>query len=134
MRRARGRGRGALASRSAGGSAPAGFGGASSSSSSSSSSSPRQAQKRPRASLGGGRVFLPAAPVANEFLQQLKTQIQEEIPGKACAGEAGRGGSFDEGDPTTTNIFVGNLVRIAFLQARSLRLFPRGAELTDPYS
>lgn len=116
MRRARGRGRGALGARAArgaaaaasvgGGAAAPGFGGDSSSSSEGEDAPP---QKRPR----GGRVFLPA-PAADSFLQQLKSHNQEDdiVCVKAACADEEKGGSFDAGDPTTTNLFVGNLVRI----------------------
>lgn len=68
--------------------------------------------KRPR--MSESRIFLPT-PIAGQFLEQLKQHDDDVVPSRMDIlqqANAGLKGSFDAGDPTTTNIFVGNLVRI----------------------
>lgn len=75
-------------------------------------------KKRPRANKG--RIFLPGA-ASDPFLEQLKQrketrQLERETdvgePSSLDNIDVSKKGSFDAGDPSTTNIFVGNLVRI----------------------
>jgi hypothetical protein len=132
--------------------APTGFGAADSSSSSSSappspsvSAAPLAAssfsdaalaaessRKRARTS-GKSRIFQPA-PLHDPFLEQLKKQQQHEHYGAPEAepfvSTGPARGSFDLGDPLTTNLFVGNLVRIAPVSLLSSVRIPISSSVT----
>jgi hypothetical protein len=70
-------------------------------------------QQRKRACTGKSRVFLPTDS-GDPFLQELKIQQQSRLENPSCGLETidvTKAGSRDQGDPSTTNIFIGQLVR-----------------------
>jgi hypothetical protein len=70
-------------------------------------------QQRKRARTANSRVFLPTDS-GDPFLQELKFQQQSRLENPSCGLDSidvTKAGSRDQGDPSTTNIFIGQLVR-----------------------